>query len=103
MNPKLLSSQTIDIVIPYQVVLTESGDALQVGVLGQGLDDTGSIIVFRVSEGIWKEQSNTPCEANGRLVPSGDSEGSLIWQSREGNLFYGEHCKFTCHNLTKYL
>ncbi|KIM33145.1 hypothetical protein M408DRAFT_149581 [Serendipita vermifera MAFF 305830] len=90
MTPQQIVSQTIDSFIPFQVTLTESTDACLVSILGQELDGQGSIKVFRVLKEMCTEEFSASCPANGRLVPSGDPECGLIWQSREGTLFHAQ-------------
>jgi len=73
-----------------QVVITEgtTGELL-VSVLGENAHSQGFLVTFRVSGETWTEELGIICEPNGRLLQNGDHGSSLIWQSREGGLFYG--------------
>jgi len=75
------------------VLITECTDEdLLVSVLGYNSGGKGLIIVYRMASEAWTEEFSIACEANGRLIQSGDPDGNLIWQSKKGGLFNGE-----CH------
>jgi elongator complex protein 1 len=96
LNPKLSSSHSASVSRPYQVLITEcTDDDLLVSVLGYNSGGGGSVIIYRVTNSAWTEELSMACEANGRLMQSGDRDSILVWQSKEGGLFNGK-CPMSC-------